>query len=646
MVSRTVVEGKGRPFRPPPPGRAALVDALRVHLGREPLVAVHGEPGSGRTTVARAAVAGGQGTIGVLEIGFAGCRSGPDTLRAVGAALAVAPWGDERTVLDGLRHRAPLALLADDVATAEVFDQLGRLAGSVPGLGVLVVTTQPLDAASHAVPPLPDDVLAAEFPGLDIAACRGNPLLAALSTKLRLAPADLPEALARLVGRWAWFPAGAPGPAPAGIPSLLLRDSASVPPRVCLPAGVLVLTRQGLATLPRAEQAAIEQAGLRAALDAVRDLLPLATGAHLRRLPDPGDLLLLLALLQPTGPLKAPPAVHARITAAAARLLVAAGQIEVARTLLGRHEGGTGTDRALLGWADGDALLAIGDTDAALVRWREAAEHLRRAGERSQRADLLRRSADRLGARGQVADAEPLYRLARNAYRAQQAPAGVAATLRGAAGLSVASGELVSAATLHEEVELLLAEAHRSVGTRARGGDDLRGFTRTSEAPPADLQTESANLTLGQATLAIAQGDHTRGERLLDSLAALARTDPLLAANLQRRLADLHLRRGDAAQALPAALAAAAGYAALGEGTAQAGAERACGDAQMLCGDVERAQVHYRHALELQVAAQDLHGLHRTLTHLACAADVWGDPAEALRRREQATAVAQELETT
>lgn len=650
MSPRTTVRRAG-PLPSDPPGRAALLDALRSRLSRDPLVALHGDAGSGRTTVARAAL-GGAGAP--LEISFAGCRGAADALRAVGAALDLTPWGDERTILDGLRQRGALAILADDVETSEVYDQLGRLAGSVPGVEVVGVTLTALDGGSFGVDPLPDALIWEAFPGADVPGARGNPLHAALSALLGLPVAALPERLARLVGRWAWWPMGVPGAPPTAVPACLLHPSDHARPRTRLRNGVITLARRGHAALPRPDQAAIEADAVRAALDAVQVLLPLATGAHLRRLPDPRDVLLLLHLVQ--SPLRAPvtraadDTGAARLTAAAARLLVAAGQVEVARTLLGAVEGGTGTDRALLGWADGDALLAVGDTDAALVRWREAAEHLRRAGERNQRADLLRRSADRLGARGQVGDAEPLYRMARNAYRALGAPAGVAATLRGAAGLSVASGELVSAATLHEEVELLLAEAHRGDGTREARGDAAReprpGGTRAPDVLRVDLQTESANLTLSQATLAIAQADHPRGERLLDGLGPLARTDPLLAANLHRRLADLHLRRGDHTAALPAARAAASAYSALGEVVAQAGAERTCGDARLLSGDPAGAQAHYRRALELQVAAQDLHGLRRTLTHLACAAAVWGDPAEAQRRREQADSVAQELEST
>lgn len=587
------------PPLPPLVGRDAELAQLREALAVEPLVYVRGGYGSGRTALARTAL-----PEGALLVSLAGCHGAEDGLRAIGHALGVVPWGDERTVQDELRRRAPCPLGVDDAEHEGLEELFARLVAGVPGLTILAVTTclpaaGPGAAPVVAVGPLADPVLASLFPGADVAGAAGMPLRAELSAALGVPVAALPAAVVDAAAYA--FPAGLPGTPPVGVPPVLFRDD---PRRAWLRAGVLEMLGGGAGVPARAAAAA---------LATTSSLLALANGAHLDTPPDPRDILLLRQLAQAL-----PTAAGARCAAAAARLLVIAGQVGAARALLRERPPGSGVDSALLGWADGDALLASGDVDGAVARWREAAELLRRGGDRTTRAQLLRRSADRLLARGALDDAEPMYRLARAAYRAGHHDVGVAATLRGIADLSVASGELMAAATLQDEVELLLGDLQQA---------------------GAPLRVERASLLLGQATLWLARGEHARAERLLDSLAALAPRHPLLAANVARRRADLFLRRAQPDRAAGLAADAAAAYLRLGEPVAAAAAHRVTGEAHAMAGRLPEAVAALRRAMELQIGAQDLAGLARTLGRLASVEEARGNPAAARRRREQERAL-------
>lgn len=587
----------------PPPlvGRGPLLTALAAAVEAAPLVLLVGPAGVGRSAVA-AAVAGPD----ALTVSLAGCEETGDVLRAVGAALGAVPSGVERAVLEKLGDAAPLCLVADDTTGDDAVEQLQGLVVSVAGLRVIAVVeegtvdTELPGRVFVPIGPLSDDDLASAFPAVDAKACRGSPLMAELSAGLGVPPAEVPALLARALGDGA-LPMGIPGAPPPGTPASALRAD---PRRTTLRAGVRAMLPGGAGS-PGPQV-------LAQALAAVTPLLPLAHGEHVGSAPDPRDILLLRALSR---------LVHAtdgtRCAAAAARLLTAAGQVDLARALLRAHPDTTGMGRGMLGWADGEALLASGDVDGALARWREAAEQFRRAGARTTRAQLLRRAADRLGAR-HLLEAESLYRLARNAYRAANDRTGVAAALRGIADLSVANGELVSASTLHDEVDRLLGDLDAA-------------------SPAARL--ERANLLLGQATLSLARGELARAERILDALAPTATDHPLVAANVARRRVELWLRRGRTREAYALARTTADAYAALGEPVAQAKTLRLAAEAAAADGAFHRSIPLLDRALELQIGAQDLPGLARTLGRLALVEAARGDPLAARRRREQEAAV-------
>jgi tetratricopeptide (TPR) repeat protein len=465
----------------------------------------------------------------------------------------------------------------------------------------LVVIGEPrLAPDAFDVPPLPDDVLATLAPGHDPAAFAGNPLLARLAGALAL---PLDDALARLGPHGALL-AAIPVGVDAAAAGFVLPAVAMVPD----PHDRLLL-RRGIAarlTPPRAADAAARL------LPFVEGLLALAHGSHARSVPDPRDLLLLRWMARSL----ASSADAARALATAARLAVASGQVQVARTLLvdRLRRPGAPADTAVLLWADGDALLAAGEIEDALARYADASALFRRARAPHHAATLHRRAGDRLAARGHLVAAEAHLRQARQLYRTEDDAVGVAATLRGAADLAVGAGEWVSAGTLHEQVSATV---------------DCVG----------DAGVERANLRLGEVTLAIARGEYGRAERLLHGLGPLAQEEPLLRASVARRRADLLLRRGDHDGATTQARAAAALYAAVGEAPAHAACVRLLGDVAAAAGRLEDALGAYREALRLQIRLQDLRGILRTLEHFAVVEEAAGRPEEARRRREQRAAV-------
>jgi hypothetical protein len=158
-----------------------------------------------------------------------------------------------------------------------------------------------------------------------------------------------------------------------------------------------VVLRRGIA----ARVARLEEADATArALPAIEGLLALARGAHAPGEPDPRDLLLLRGLA-----VRLPPGDDgARCLAAAARLAVAAGQARVARAMVADRlaRGGPPIELGTLYWADGDALVAVGEVEEAARRWAEASAAYRRARDGARAAAVLRRAADRLAARGEI----------------------------------------------------------------------------------------------------------------------------------------------------------------------------------------------------------------------------------------------------
>ncbi|MFZ5481200.1 MAG: hypothetical protein ACOZNI_30860 [Myxococcota bacterium] len=568
------------PARPDLRGRADVVDALLAALAEHGHAAVRGGPGVGTTSVlAGVALQSGRP---IVAASLAGCEDGDDALRALGDAMGVRPVGDMGAVIDALRALPGAILVADDVANEATWDALRGIADAAGAVWLVAGGEVPDARALEALP-------------------EGNLVAARVAASLGLPVEGAVERLAQRAGWLAAFPMGVPGAVDAPA-AALAPDRAD---RAVLRAGIARLVPPPLPG--EAAQHAVEHVG---------PLLALADGAPINGVPDMRDLLLLrriAALHKDVG-------VAVRCLAAAARIALVAGQVEVARSLA-REALRRAPDHAARGiatWADADALLFAGEVEEALVRYAEATEWLRRAKDSWAQATILRRSADRLAARGHVIAAERHYRQARWYYRSERMSVGIAATLRGAAALAVQAGEFVGAGTLHEQV------------AAAVDGD-------------ADGAGERANLRLGEATLAIARGEYARADRLLRALGDAAGDHALQRASVMRRRADLCLRRGEHDAALTAADQAAALYAALGEPTAHAGCVRLAGDVHAAAGRLGAALDAYREATRLQVRVQDLRGLMRTLEHAAVVAEAAGDVEAARNLRGQRAAVVESL---
>ncbi len=576
------------PLSPDLPGREDAISAGLRALDRSAIVGIVGPPGVGKTSVAGAMLArSGRAGVG---ISFVGCESGPDAMRALGDALGARPRGNELAVTVALRKFEAALVVADDVASEDVLDTLQQVVAAVPGTSALVVSETAYLSES-----------------IELGDVGENPLLARVAAAMGLSIADALTRISRRAGALVAFPMGLPADAGLGIPAVALRPD--LRDRAVLRRGVAVHLTPGAD--------AVESA-----LSYVGSQLALARGAHLDDSIDIRDALLFRALAR-----SLPTRVDgAMCMGVAARLVAVAGQVDVARQMIQAHA--DGVDRgpsasdahAMLLWADGDVLLLSGEVDDALRRFRDAAERFHRTGAVAMHATLLRRTADRLAVRSEIVTAEEGYRQARAIYRALGDHDGVAATLRGAADLSVCSGEWVSAGALHEQIAEQIGDA---VG--------------------AELSAEWMNLRMGQASLATARGEYAAAEVMLASLSDAAAREPLLRANVFRRKADLLLRRGQHDGASSAADQAASLYAQVGEGPAQAAAMRLGADIAAAAGKLADARSRYRKAMLLQVRLRSMHGLARTLSHAAALEEALGNIDGARRMRAQRGAVVEAM---
>jgi len=279
-------------------------------------------------------------------------------------------------------------------------------------------------------------------------------------------------------------------------------------------------------------------------------------------------------------------------TIAAARLMLRWGQPAEARSLIaaglerGLCQGAPTIVRALLQWADARTCLEAGDPRTAALRFSDAAALLRTERALSLLACMTRRWGDALAGRGETARAARHYRDARALYRQAGDGPGVGATLRGAADVSVAAGEFVSAEALYDQVD-------------ASGGSAI----------------ELANLRLGQCVLALNRGEHHRARSLIEAAVRSAPHLPMMVANGARRRADLCLREGDHQQATRHALAARQSYAQCGASVASTRCIRLLGDIAAVGGRLKEAAGHYRDAMVAQIRIGDSLGLRLTLTH-------------------------------
>ncbi len=503
---------------------------------------------------------------------------------------------------------------------ADVLVAIGEAVGAVPP-GAEGAVSAALRSLGHALV-LVDD---ADIPD------RGKVLeqlgaLAPESTVLctgRRAPADAPtETLAPISGvSPPGLPEGLALPAKA---ELLAVVGCSLPGAMGMPYELVIRTSPGREALRRSVAEAIRSRGqlepARVAANALPDLEPLlaqATGASL-----PGGWRSDDAFaLRWMGEVLSDPDASCRASAAAARLFAALGQPGPALAVLDaadrRNPRAAPAARALVSWARGDIRLAGGELDAAESAWGQAAELLERARDLVLLATLTRRQADALAARGLSRRAARRYRTARSLHLQVEDPAGVAATVRGTADLAVAAGEILSA-------EMLYDEAQRTAA----------GIVETS------------NRRLGRAGLALSQGDLRRARHLLENPEFETVSLPLLAANRQRRRAELALREGRHDDATAAARAAADAYARLGEGVAHGRTLRLLGDIAAAAGRLAEAAADWQRALELQVRSRDLAGLQRTLEHAATMEEEYGSAVVAQAMRDALDTLAAGAERT
>lgn len=564
-----------RPPHPPPeagpgagPASSAVSALARLQAGE--VAWIVGPADSGLTTTAARLASATEGPLRAARL--TACRTAADLVLVVGEATGAVPPGDEGAVAAALRALGPALVVLDDADLPDRSEALDQLCGLAPearwlcigrraplGASLLPTPSPPARASGDPAPPAP-------------LSTRGE-LLALVGVSLP-GPHDLPADAAL----------------PVGGGRFALRRSVAEALR-------------GRGGLEPARVAA-------AALPDVEPLLAAATGAPARAGYHVDDALLLRWL----GEVLAEPDAACRASAAAARHLSALGQplpafevLDGARRRNGQARPGA---RALVAWAEAELRQAWGQEAQAEAAWREAGALLEEDRELVLLGVLLRRRADALAARGEARRAADGYRQARGLLLRLEDPAGVAATVRGAADLAVCQGEVLSAGMLYDE----------------------------AEATAAGL-VEATSRALGRAGLALAQGDLGRARQLLAAVEADAEDLPLLDANRRRRLAELALREGQHTVARAQAADAADRYARLGEGVAWGRTVRLQGDVEAAAGDPVQAMACWQRAAHLQLRVRDLVGLRRTLAHAAALEQEAGDPGLAAGLRELVAAL-------
>jgi tetratricopeptide (TPR) repeat protein len=570
------------------------------HLLHDGACALVGRPGDGTTAVAEVLATRERSRGGLVAWlqGAALVREG-DVLRALGHALGATPSADASALAARLR-RAPPALIVVDEANAATVEQLGVLLAALGGTAagafpypILVTARHDTGLPTVDIPPLGAENLTA-IAGRPVGDADGSPRLAALAGELGLSVYAALEEVRRRAPFLTLLPMGVRSP------------TLGVLPRAAMRSVIWGASRAALASSLRTRLAPTEDdarlALTRAALPAVTDLLAWVDGAHLRALPDPEDLLLVRLLAERLH--EDQPSVACALRVAEARLTAVMGQSDVARMLLHAVPTQGALDRARVAWADGDVLAAAGSIDDALARWDEAAQTLRRDMPGAE-AGVLRRSADRMLARGERWAAERRHRLA-----------------------------FLVANTAGDTQEA--RHAQRGLADVATAGRDGPGASKAlADARSSDAPADADAWWLARAAAAMQAGAFEAAREALDEVRG---EDPTTRAAVLRRRADLALRTAHADEADAHATAAAVLYAALGETLALAGCLRVRADADILRGDARRARERLDEAIPLHVRCQDLRGLARTLERFAALEEAIGDAEAAAERRAQARA--------
>lgn len=278
--------------------------------------------------------------------------------------------------------------------------------------------------------------------------------------------------------------------------------------------------------------------------------------------------------------------------AAAIRYRLRIGQpteaLERAEQVLVRTQRADPSHRALVIWAEANVQLQTGSMHRAQARFADAIALAESSRDKGLLATMNRRWADRLLARRLFSQASHRYRSALGLYRQRGDTEGSAASIRGAADVAVAAGELLSAEALFDQADLNTTTA-----------------------------TEQVNRLMGQLALSIASKQWGRSDKIRSRIQRIGIPSTLDQANFNRREADRALRNGDTVTAAEKAKAGEDGYRQMGETAAAAGCLRVQADVAAAEGELQRAVQTYRQAIDGQARAGDWLGLARTLEHLA-----------------------------
>jgi tetratricopeptide (TPR) repeat protein len=594
------------PVAPDPPGRTAVVEHTCALLAAHgAMVSLVGAPGTGATTVAGAVAMRMSKSIPVCCLRLAGCSELPQLFHAIGFALGASFPRDQAAVCETLREAGPTLLVLDDADQPDTATAVERLAAVAPEARFLTVGRSPVfqDRLVHLSPLLGtegSELDPALNPDTGVESGAGNLVLRYLLQRPTGEDPwgfldDLPEGADLLAS----FPAGIPGGRPRGVPANLLLPTPAgrTTLRRCVAEALLARRRLGerelaLALLPRCGQ-----------------LLRVAEEPSLASAPHPADLAVVAFLAE-----HHPDAGEAsRARAAWSRFVVAAGQASAGRVWRDDEQltGERGRYGALLAWAEGDALLAEGDVDPALVAFELAASQLRRAGEVRQLAAFHLRCADRLQARAAFDSAAEHAQEARDLFDSLPDPVGQATVRRCDAAALLAMG-------LPDEAQRALAEARACL-----------------EAPQRPIAIPSS-LLLTELALAIVRGEPDRAEELIEQARGSLGSNPFhqgLLAQLQAELALREERPEDAEKLLDRALEH---FGRAGDRRALGVALRLQGDCAALSGQLHQAEARYLRATREQVRCGDIHGLARTLEHRRALEAEQGSPHLAERLEELA----------
>ncbi len=488
-----------------------------------------------------------------LGVRLSGCRNAADVTRALGYVLDVPLPGEAARVGAALGERGEVLVVLDEADAPDTLDAIRICAAYAPRAIFLATGGRPLVPDADLEPP-------AEWASPQISGAQVDALPPSVEVLAHL-PAGLPVDTVQAL----------PESARARTPA----DLMAIQPRV--------------ATEVRLHRPIPPERVARRVAHLANRFLPLATGGSCAP-PTQAEILLLRLLaehLSDTGDAALQVSALARVLAATGQPEEGLAALEAFRSLrrLPLRE------EALLLWAEGDVLLDTGLEGEARLCHGLAVERLGDVKDPDLAGTLLRRQADRVLTRGHLREAESLYTRARTLHRNSGDAVAVAATLRGVADVAVAAGEVVAAGALFDQAAATLEGRPRA-------------------------RLELANLRLGQAALAIARGELTEAERLLEEARHAGSGSPLTQALVRRRRAELLLRQGRQDEAWKLLEETSNTLFRLGERAAAAAAIRVQGDVSAAAGRRVEASKLYARALGEAARVGDLATTRRALTHL------------------------------